>query len=562
MAQLARDAEGNLFQWSASAGQYVPSSEGTGFEAAGAGAWNSAASVVEGAGDVLTGAGASVAEALGADRAAQGLRNRQQGFQASEQARARENEGLQNRNPIAFGAGSAGPAVALGVATSGLGLLPTAAIEGGLGAISGTGRTAGERMLGAGIGAALGGTGYVLGAGLGRLGSKVGSEIRQAGASAEGRAIYNGGRAEILGPPGGVLDNLTGGQPAINQAGQRGLAARIGGRFATDAAPNARAIGDAEALGFKLTPADQVGSRSMKNLESNLQSNAFGQGPFQRIQNQNQDLFNDYAAKAIGLDDLAPGSKLSPEVIGAAETRVSDGFEGVARRVGKVDLTGSREAGRRAALGLDLTDEAEKAFQVINKIPDSANGASAYGRYARIRTLEEAARARNEVDFADALGTTADAILDDIAEAGGTAVNEAGETTRQTIQRLQEQYLVLQSVKSAVTTEGDVPIAQLANRLAKGKYSKSKWTKPDGTNGLKTEGARNLFKAARTMVNFKDRVGNSGTATRLGGGLDIAQGLLQRPLVEAYLGNPLRAAGGTGVAIGAGLAGSNLVGGQ
>ena len=64
------------------------------------------------------------------------------------------------------------------------------------------------------------------------------------------------------------------------------------------------------------------------------------------------------------------------------------------------------------------------------------------------------------------------------------------------------------------------------------------------------------------IVNFKDRVGNSGTATRLGGGLDIAQGLLQRPLVEAYLGNPLRAAGGTGVAIGAGLAGSNLVGGQ
>ena len=74
-----------------------------------------------------------------------------------------------------------------------------------------------------------------------------------------------------------------------------------------------------KAMGFRTTPGQETGSRSLQQMEARMESSPFTSGPFNEIKAANQKVLNQATAQAIGVN----ASELSNPVLAQAQRQIS-----------------------------------------------------------------------------------------------------------------------------------------------------------------------------------------------------------------------------------------------
>jgi len=81
-----------------------------------------------------------------------------------------------------------------------------------------------------------------------------------------------------------------------------------------------------KALGFKTTPAQETGSRSLLQMEARMESSPFTSAPFNAIKQENQKVLNRATAEAIGVK----ADELSNPVLAQAQRNISGVYQRIA----------------------------------------------------------------------------------------------------------------------------------------------------------------------------------------------------------------------------------------
>jgi hypothetical protein len=152
-----------------------------------------------------------------------------------------------------------------------------------------------------------------------------------------------------------------------------------------------RAILDrGKAMGFRTTPGQETGSRSLQQMEARLESNPFTSGTFNEIKATNQSVLNKAAAQAIGVD----AAELSNPVLAQAQRQISAVYNKVASpNVQKLDQM-------YVMNGIDLIDSAAEGLTTqpfktnifVKQLQELANKGEATGNQlttlsSKIRTI-------------------------------------------------------------------------------------------------------------------------------------------------------------------------------
>ncbi len=325
----------------------------------------------------------------------------------------------------------------------------------------------------------------------------------------------------------------------------------------------------ADDLGMRLTPGHRYNSPTLQKVEASLESFPLTAPAFTKMRDTNQKALNRAAAEAIG----ATGDDLSGDVLGAAKARIGAAFNSLTQgRQIPVDPQFSSEI---SAIRQQLASPLKSAKKG-NKFLDALDEITSFG------TITDKAYQDISSEIADELmskGTkgvskaalrTAKEKIDDLFE------RSMGPDELAAFRKAREQWRNLMNVSKATdSATGNVSGLKLANRLA----TKDEHGYVYGNNKSP------LYQAARASKQYKDIVGDSGTASRMfmpmainalsgaGGGALLGQdplagaaiGLLGGPaLARMYLagGRPLSGAllaGRAGVAPSAlsGLLGSD-----
>lgn len=259
-------------------------------------------------------------------------------------------------------------------------------------------------------------------------------------------------------------------------------------------------------MGFRLTPGQETGSRSLMQLEARAEANPFFSGPFNTIKAQNQSTLNRYVARSIGED----ADELSAPVLGAAAQRIGDVFESVATNTPR-QIDGSRLQRGIAALesktaGVIPTSFSENAL--VRNVMDLAKAGVASGRDLQSLSSKLGKLAKKQLtteagdrDLGLALFQLKD-LVDDQLAAGLNAADRAALNTAR------EQYRNLMTIEGGGVvnpSSGNVSGLNLARSLQR----------RDKAGFTRGRTSSDLYDAARFAQAFKPIVGDSGTATRM-----------------------------------------------
>ncbi len=119
-------------------------------------------------------------------------------------------------------------------------------------------------------------------------------------------------------------------------------------------------LGRGKEMGFRTTPGQETGSRSLQQMEARMESSPFTSGPFNTIKTENQKILNRATAQAIGVDS----TELSNPVLAQAQRQISNVYQQVASpQVKKVD-------GNTIQTGIEIVD---KAFEGLTTQPFKNN---------------------------------------------------------------------------------------------------------------------------------------------------------------------------------------------
>lgn len=551
--KVAHDAEGQNFVRLAGTDEWRPVSPDDLARLKEGGAEAFARSAINSAGQAVTGAGALA-----------GVPGARERFDTLQRRQEFRSEG----SPVAGFAGSLAPDVAIGAVTGGAGSLArrvgtTAAIEGGLGAarnpdapLRGAAIQGGFGALGGLGGAALARGGISAGrfSGnaradkiLGEIDAGTGGEISRATGRAGVRSMEDA--AEISGArgvagPGSMMGNTTG---EMSQAGTAGFRARVAGIFEGDPPPP-EILQRADQLGIKLTPADRKGSVAQKNLESSLQANPTAQAVFdQAILKPNQETLNRLYNRATGFGDDVTVDQ------GEIINKIERGYQDVTAEIGRVDLTNA-VSGDAILRDIKVPRNRAQVEGVIENLPTgNVSGAETMELLSALRKEASTEFNAGRETIGEGIERVAEQIEDRMLASADPAVAD----------RLRElrsnwRMAMLGERGKAITPEGDISFASMANNL-----SNSKFTAKDYRRGRSfgNKASNDFTEGVQILSRFRERIGNSGTATRSADWLDYKT-YLGAPVAHGYLKGGVggAAAGGAVPAAGLGAGGAAVFG--
>lgn len=301
-----------------------------------------------------------------------------------------------------------------------------------------------------------------------------------------------------------------------------------------------------KAMGFKTTPAQETGSRSLLQMEARMESSPFTSAPFNAIKTENQKVLNRATAQAIGVNS----DELSNPVLAQAQRQISDVYKKVATpEVRKVD-------GMTFMNNIDLIDNAFEGLTtqplktniLVKQLQDLALKGEASGVQLQNLSSKIGKRAKNEMTTAMGDRELGSALfqlkemVDDALSAGlSKAEQEAFATARNNYRNL----MTIRTASGVVNpSSGNVSGLNLASAL----------TRKDPQGFVFGSNQTPMYEAARFAQAFKPIVGDSGTATRsmeyspLNMLLSMPTNLAAKAYTSAPASSVLtRAVGGTGL---------------
>lgn len=301
-----------------------------------------------------------------------------------------------------------------------------------------------------------------------------------------------------------------------------------------------------KALGFKTTPAQETGSRSLLQMEARMESSPFTSGPFNTIKAENQRVLNKATAQAIGVNS----DELSNPVLAQAQRQISD----VYKKVATPDL---RKIDQMTVLnGIDLVDNAFEGLTTqplksnifVKQLQDLANKGQASGEQLQALSSKIGRRAKNEMTTASGdreLGTALFQIKEMVDDALASGLSQA---EQQAFAQARNNYRNLMTIRTASgvvnPSSGNVSGLNLASAL----------TRKDPQGFVFGQNQTPMYEAARFAQAFRPIVGDSGTATRSMeySPLNVLLSMPTNLAARAYTSAPItsmatRVSGGTGM---------------
>ena len=262
-----------------------------------------------------------------------------------------------------------------------------------------------------------------------------------------------------------------------------------------------------KAMGFRTTPGQETGSRSLQQMEARLESNPFTSGTFNEIKATNQKVLNQSAAQAIGVDAM----ELSNPVLAQAQRQISAVYTKVASpNVQKLDQM-------YVMNGIDLIDSAAEGLTTqplrtnifVKQLQELAAKGEATGNQLTTLSSKIGKKAKNEMttvsgdrELGQALFQIKE-IVDDQLAAGLSAADQAA------FQAARANYRNLMTLRSnpgvVNPSSGNVSGLNLASAL----------TRKDPRGFMEGTNTTPMYEAARFAQAFRPIVGDSGTATRM-----------------------------------------------
>lgn len=262
-----------------------------------------------------------------------------------------------------------------------------------------------------------------------------------------------------------------------------------------------------KAMGFRTTPGQETGSRSLQQMEARLESNPMTSGAFNTVKDANQKVLNRATAQAIGVD----AAELSNPVLAQAQRQISDVYKKVASpNVQKLD-------DMYVMNGIDLIDNAFEGLTTqplksnifVKQLQEFAAKGEATGNQLATLSSKLGKRAKNERTTANGDRELGEAlfqikeIVDDQLAAGLSAADQAA------FQAARSNYRNLMTIRTSSgvvnPSSGNVSGLNLASAL----------TRKDPRGFMEGTNTTPMYEAARFAQAFRPIVGDSGTATRM-----------------------------------------------
>jgi len=261
-----------------------------------------------------------------------------------------------------------------------------------------------------------------------------------------------------------------------------------------------------KALGFKTTPAQETGSRSLLQMEARLESSPFTSGPFNTIKAENQQVLNRATAKAIGVES----DELSNPVLAQAQRQISDVYKRVAtpdqRKLDQMTIFNGIDLIDNAFEG--LTTQPLKSNIFIKQLQDLAAKGQASGEQLQALSSKIGRRAKNEMTTASGdreLGNALFQIKEMVDDALASGLSKA---EQEAFAQARNNYRNLMTIRTASgvvnPSSGNVSGLNLASAL----------TRKDPQGFVFGQNQTPMYEAARFAQAFRPIVGDSGTATR------------------------------------------------
>ncbi len=381
------------------------------------------------------------------------------------------------------------------------------------------------------------GLGLGLGAGGGYLGDKITNLLfgRGAAPAVGGAGAPSSAQATVSATP---TAQVTGGGVNLGAVAPESGAALTAAQKAI--------LERGKAMGFKTTPAQETGSRSLLQMEARMESSPFTSAPFNTIKAENQKVLNRATAQAIGVNS----DELSNPVLAQAQRQISDVYKKVAtpdvRKVDGMTFMNNIDLVDNAFEG--LTTQPLKTNVLVKQLQDLAMKGEASGVQLQNLSSKIGKRAKNEMTTAMGDRELGSALfqlkemVDDALSAGlSKAEQEAFATARNNYRNL----MTIRTASGVVNpSSGNVSGLNLASAL----------TRKDPQGFVFGSNQTPMYEAARFAQAFKPIVGDSGTATRsmeyspLNMLLSMPTNLAARAYTSAPASSVLtRTVGGTGL---------------
>lgn len=261
-----------------------------------------------------------------------------------------------------------------------------------------------------------------------------------------------------------------------------------------------------KALGFKTTPAQETGSRSLLQMEARMESSPFTSAPFNAIKQENQKVLNRATAEAIGVK----ADELSNPVLAQAQRNISSVYQRIATpelkkldtmtMLNNIDLVDSAFEG--------LTTQPLKANIFVKQLQDLAMKGEASGVQLQNLSSKIGKRAKNEMTTAMGdreLGNALFQLKEMVDDALQSGLSQA---EQQAFAQARNNYRNLMTIRTSQgvvnPSSGNVSGLNLASAL----------TRKDPNGFVFGSNQTPMYEAARFAQAFKPIVGDSGTATR------------------------------------------------
>ena len=265
-------------------------------------------------------------------------------------------------------------------------------------------------------------------------------------------------------------------------------------------------LGRGKEMGFRTTPGQETGSRSLQQMEARMESSPFTSGPFNTIKAENQKILNRSTAQAIGVN----ADELSNPQLAQAQRQISS----VYRQVASPEV--KRLDGNTIQTGIDILDNAFEGLTTqplksnifVKQLQDLAAKGEASGNQLQTLSSKIGKRAKNEMttamgdrELGSALFQMKEIIDDALAQGLSAEQQAAFQTARANYRNL----MTIRSNQGVVNpSTGNVSGLNLASAL----------TRKDPQGFVFGSNQTPMYEAARFAQAFKPIVGDSGTATR------------------------------------------------
>jgi len=292
-----------------------------------------------------------------------------------------------------------------------------------------------------------------------------------------------------------------------------------------------RALDAGQDMGFRQTPGYATGSKGLQKVEARMESNPLTSRAIESVQENNQKVMNQVAAKSLG----ETSDTLDSEVLGTVKRKISDTYNKVAddsvRQIDPDDVIDRLVAVADKSEGVipkDLLDDS-----LTNQLYKFAAKGEATGKQLQQLSSKLNKQANKNMttpmgdrDLGIALFEVKD-IVDDYLGSGlapDLAEEFAGARKRyRTLMQLTSRNNIVNPAS------GNVKPVALSNYLQK----------KDPNGYLYGGNSSDLYNAARFGQAFQPIVGNSGTATRSGQGIiESIASLPMTAIARAYTSKP------------------------